>query len=89
MKRRLLITSLAVALPIFSVSAQVMDDDNVLGQDVQEERLEGSDIQREELHQLGKLFKEIPRHYPSNLDELMKQKLSAAQPMLNTKPNVE
>lgn len=40
MKNRLLITTLACALPFFSVSAQVMDDDNVLGQDVQEERQE-------------------------------------------------
>lgn len=56
MKRRLLITSLAVALPIFSVSAQVMDDDNVLGQDVQEERLEGSDIQREEATPTGEVI---------------------------------
>ncbi len=48
MKKRFLITSLACALPIFSVSAQVLDDDSVLGQDVQEERREGSDIQKEE-----------------------------------------
>lgn len=49
MKNRLLITSLACALPFFSVSAQVIDDDNVLGQDVVEERQDiGLDQERQE-----------------------------------------
>lgn len=40
MKNRFFITSLAIALPLFSASAQVLDDDNVLGEDVKEARME-------------------------------------------------